>query len=127
GEGRPEDGAILPDAFAPALTTAAPLTFAAPPAEGAPAAALLRQDPRASLPALRVWSVPPNAHGTGPLFQPAAYMFTWDDGAAAVEPGAWVRQSVARALSDINAGVARPASWDVLGEALRRWHVRPDL
>ncbi len=46
----------------------APLTYAQPVDDGASAAAVLRQDPRAALPAIAISAIPPSPLGTGLLF-----------------------------------------------------------
>lgn len=56
--GCPPDVVNVPTRFRPALQET-PLTFGQPPADGAPADLLLRQDPRLALPHISLMSIPP--------------------------------------------------------------------
>jgi hypothetical protein len=130
GVSRPEDVTVLAEPFAPVLP-GVPLTFAEPlPQDGAPAAEHVRRDPRAAVPAVWLWSVPPNADGTGPLFEPAdPSAFSWVSGKPAAQPGAWVRQSLSLTSRPPATGTAAGAALRraAEAEALRQWEVQPDL
>ncbi len=72
GEDALADTARIAARYRPQLGLA-PLTFAEPLDPDASATSVLRQDPRAALPAVSLASIPPSFDGSNPLFDPKAF------------------------------------------------------